>query len=314
MGMGGVQTSNASGPESIFWNPSLISTLPGNYELSLMHIELYGGVANHDFIGFTAGLDSISNIGLAIIRLGIDNIPDTRFLYDASGIIDYNNIQFFSAVDYAGIISYKREMTKWNGLTFGANFKIVHRKAGSFAKAWGFGLDLGVNYEIGKWKLGAMGRDITGTFNAWSHSADLVEDVFQSTGNTLPSNSVELTVPKFFVGGSRMVLQRENWNLLFATDLLLSLDGRRNTLIPTRVFSVDPSLGLEFSLKEKIFIRSGASTFQRTEQGGTVTPHFGLGLLLEKFRVDYAITRLDGLNSGLFSHTFSLNILLEDER
>jgi hypothetical protein len=30
-------------------------------------------------------------------------------------------------------------------LSFGGNIKVIHRKVGSFATAWGFGLDAGVH-------------------------------------------------------------------------------------------------------------------------------------------------------------------------
>ena len=50
----------------------------------------------------------------------------------------------------------------------GGNVKIIHRKAGDFAKAWGFGIDVGLQYEKGPWRFGAVGKDITSTFNAWT--------------------------------------------------------------------------------------------------------------------------------------------------
>jgi hypothetical protein len=54
------------------------------------------------FVGFAMPIDSHqSHLGFSAIRFGVDDIPDTRFLYDANGAINYDNIRFFSAADYA---------------------------------------------------------------------------------------------------------------------------------------------------------------------------------------------------------------------
>jgi hypothetical protein len=36
----------------------------------------------------------------------------------------------------------------------GVTAKIVHNKAGGFARSWGFGADVGVMYTIKDWKIG----------------------------------------------------------------------------------------------------------------------------------------------------------------
>ncbi len=53
-------------------------------------------------------------------------------------------------------------------MSFGVNAKIIRRVVGKFAGAWGFGIDAGFQMRKGNWRFGAVAKDITTTFNAWS--------------------------------------------------------------------------------------------------------------------------------------------------
>ena len=55
---------------------------------------------------------------------------------------------------------------------------MIHRSVGKFAKAWGFGLDAGLQIRSKNWKFGIAARDITTTFNAWSYSFTDKEKIF----------------------------------------------------------------------------------------------------------------------------------------
>ena len=192
--------SNVSDGTAAYWNPAGLLNIKDKYEISLMHSEYFSGIANYDFLGFAIPIDTISHISLSIIRFGIDDIPDTRFLYDANGSVNYDNIQFFSASDYAFILSYARKLGILGGINIGGNFKVVHRTVGAFANSWGFGLDVGAQKTIGSWEFGLMLRDITGTFNAWSHNTEMVEDIYTLTGNVIPVSTLEVTLPRAIFG------------------------------------------------------------------------------------------------------------------
>ena len=70
--------------------------------------------------------------------------------------------------------------------------KLIYRQVGDMAHAWGFGVDLGAQYKVGKWQFGAVGRDLTSTFNAWTYTlSDRTIEVFESTGNAIPKNGLE---------------------------------------------------------------------------------------------------------------------------
>jgi hypothetical protein len=242
----------------------------------------------------------------------VDDIPDTRFLYDANGAINYDRIQFFSAADYGFFLSYGRRIPKLNNLQLGTSVKVVHRKAGDFATAWGFGIDIGAQYKIKEWNLGVMLRDITTTFNAWSHNPELVSDVYTQTGNEIPENSVEITLPKLILGASRQFAFGDNFTLLASVDLLTTFDGKRNALIKTDVFSMDPSFGVEGGYKQTAFIRFGVGDFQQIKEfdgstSGSFQPNFGVGVKLGNVSIDYALTDIGNQAESLYSHVFSIS-------
>jgi hypothetical protein len=254
-------------------------------------------------------------IGLSVIRFGVDDIPDTRYLYDANGALNYNNIRYFSAADYAFLLSYARETKLVPGLQLGANFKVVHRSVGQFANAWGFGLDAGAQYVRKKWRFGVMARDITGTFNAWSHNTSLIQDIYTQTGNEIPQNSIEVTIPKAILGIARQFKIHKKVGLLAAIDLANTFDGKRNVLLKSNVVSIDPMMGFEIDYNQIVFLRFGAGNIQKVKDfdKGTVTkfqPNFGVGVRISKLYIDYALTDIGNQAESLYSNVFSLKLAL----
>ncbi len=314
-GMSNVQSAAVNDVTSAYWNPAGLQRITTKYDVGLMHAEYFAGIAKYDYAGFATRLDSQSVIAASIIRFGIDDIPDTRYLFDgdgnANGKINYNNIKFFSAADYAFLISYARKSKLIEGLNLGVNLKIINRTVGSFATAWGFGFDAGAQYKAGKWELGLVARDITGTFNAWSYNTALLKDVYAQTGNLLPKNSVEVTLPRLIPGVARNFKITKKIGLLAATDLIITFDGKRNTAIRTGVFSIDPAAGIELDYMKIVFLRFGMGNIQRikTFEGNystSVQPNFGLGVKISKFTIDYALTDLGNFSESLYSNVFSL--------
>lgn len=310
-GMSGVQSAVVNDVTAAYWNPAGLQQIKTRYDVGLMHAEYFAGIAKYDYAGFATRLDSQSVIAASIIRFGIDDIPDTRFLIDGSGTINYNNIKFFSAADYAFLVSYARKSNLIKGLNVGVNLKIINRTVGSFATAWGFGFDAGAQYTKGKWNLGLVAKDITGTFNAWSFNTELLKDAYAQTGNLLPKNSVEVTVPRLIPGIARSFKISKKFGLLAATDLIITFDGKRNTLIKTGVFSIDPAIGIEADYQKIVFLRFGLGNVQtiKTFDGTNATsiqPNFGLGVRISKFTIDYALTDLGNLSESLYSNVFSL--------
>ncbi len=292
-----------------YWNPAGLLEMNDNLQIGLMHAEYFAGIAKYDYASIAKKIDSSSAFGVSFIRFGVDNIPNTTELIDAQGNIDYDRITTFSAADYAFIFSYARKI---KGLDLGANAKIIHRKVGTFGKSWGFGLDLGAKYKVKTWSFGATFRDITTTFNAWSYSlSDETIDVFTLTGNDIPENSVELTLPRLLLGAGKDFKIKEKFNILAEVGFDATFDGKRNTLIQSDFMSLDPHMGLEISYNKMIYMRAGMGNYQRVldvtnRQVMTFQPNIGVGLKIKGVAIDYALTDIGDQSVALYSNVFSL--------
>lgn len=312
LALAGAQAPVATGIQAAYWNPAGLAFLEKRAEGSLMHASYFGGIANYDYAGLAIRTDSQSVLGISYIRFGVDDIPDTRFLIE-NGQVDYRRIRTFSSVDNAYLLSYARKNAGLPGLTLGGSFKLIYRRAGRFANAWGFGLDAGARYRLRKWNLGLVLRDVTTTFNAWSFNTTEFEQVFAQTGNAIPVNSTELTLPSLTLGISR------SWSFLKdkvavqpVLDVVNTFDGKRNTLLSSGVVSCDPRLGMEIRAFRVFAVRSGLGNWQRVRNfdGGLDWRYrftFGAGIRWKTFAIDYAITDLGGQSEALYSHIFSLN-------
>ncbi len=191
------------------------------------------------------------------------------------------------------------------------NFKVSHRKAGEFATAWGFGLDVGVQYDKGKWKFGAMARDITSTFNAWSYNTEKLEEVFTKTDNEIPANGLEITLPKLILGASYKTDLSKKFTLEPEIGLDVTFDGKRNVPIKSDLISVDPHLGMELAYSNFLFLRGGVGNIQQIRDFDNSTstslqPNFGVGIKIKNVTIDYALTNIGQVGETLYSNIFSL--------
>jgi len=296
-----------------YWNPAGLLGIKNDMQLGLMHSEYFAGIAKYDYGALARKIDSSSAFAVSFIRFGVDNIPNTTELIDAAGNVDYDKITQFSAADYAFIVSYARA-PKIKGLKLGGSAKIVRRIVGDFAGAWGFGLDAGIQYENKDWKFGLMARDISTTFNVWNYSlTDQMKDVFIATGNDLPTNSYEITLPRIILGAARKFDVTKDIGLLAELNADLTMDGKRNVLIKSDPLSVDPHLGLEFNYKEIVYLRGGIMNIQKEQDvtgkpTTTLMPIFGVGLKLKRLMIDYAKTDVGDNSIALSSHIISVRL------
>ncbi len=316
LGMSNANIATVEGVNSGYWNPAGLLKQKSDLEVSLMHAEYFAGIAKYDYVGISKRIDSNSVAGISLLRFGVDNIPNTLDLVDANGNVDYSRISTFNAVDFAAILSYSRKIPKLKGMDIGGNFKIIRRKLGDFGGAWGFGLDAGVMYNYKDWKFAAMGRDITGTFNAWSYNmSDKDIATFQQTGNEIPSSSIEVTAPKLILGAARTFLfWKERISVLGEVNFINTFDGKRNTVIKTNLWSLEPAFGVEVGYKGFVYLRGGIGNIQKqlndkaTEYITTMQPNFGVGIKYKIFSLDYALTDIGDRSIALYSNIFSLKI------
>jgi len=314
LGMGKTQVSLADDATAGYWNPAALTNVHARYDGVLMHSELFSGVVKNDYAAFAMPLDDQSAIGVTVLRLGVDNIADTRALVNEYGQIDYGKISTFSVADYALLLSYARKLGP-EGLSVGGSGKLIYRNVGSYANAYGFGVDVGLQYNHKGWRVGLMARDITTTFNAWSIDVDK----FKATaipGEDVPRNSTEITLPRLVLGVGRQFVLPAQFTALVAVDLEATTDGKRNTLVSANPVSVDPRAGLEIGYRNLAFLRGGVGNYQKitsvVDQSEQWKGQYslGAGVAFSGLRIDLALSRLAVEKLGATSQTNSLIVSL----
>ena len=320
LAMASAQVATVSDATAGYWNPAALANIR-DPQLSLMHAEYYAGIGKYDFAALALPLkDGKRTLGLTLLRFAVDDIPNTIFLVQPDGSVDFSNITTFSSQDMAFIVSLAQQAKMWGDkkVNFGVNAKIIYRTAGDFATAWGFGFDAATQIEGKNWKLGIVGKDITTTFNAWSFSLDeAIREVFYETENQIPGKSIELTAPQLLIGGSYNFKLSKKLNLLVEGDLDVTFDGKRNEVISTNPVSIDPRLGLELSFKDIFFVRAGVNNFQQVlDDRDTLNnrkiwiyqPSVGAGFKVGDVQIDYAFVNLANQSYPLYTHVFSLRV------
>lgn len=314
LGMSNAVVTSTNDATSGYWNPGHLTEIDNDIQISLMHSEYFAGIAKFDFGSIAKTIDEKSAFGVSFIRFGVDNIPNTTELIDAQGNVNYDRISYFSAADMAFLLSYGRKV-KENWM-FGGSAKIIHRKVGDFASAWGFGFDLSSTYYTESWVFSCIARDVTSTFNSWNYElTDQMTETFLLTGNEIPQNSLELTLPRIILGASKNFDFNNNLSLLVELNTDITTDGQRNVLITGNPFSIDPHLGAELNINNYVFIRSGLGNIQKTYDLNnksivTIQPNIGIGLQIKGITIDYALTDIGDASVALYSNVFSLRINL----
>lgn len=296
-----------------YWNPAGLLGIESNIQLGAMHSEYFAGIAKYDYLSFATRPDSTSAFGVSMVRFAIDGIPNTLDLIDANGIVDYDRVTEFSAADYGFLFSYAKKM-KIQGLRLGANAKIIRRKVGDFGGAWGFGLDVGSQYDYKSWRFAAMARDISSTFNAWSYTlTDETKEIFTLTGNEIPENSLEITLPRLLLAAARKFEFGTKFSLLTELDVDATFDGKRNVLLKSNFASLDPHFGFELGFKNFAFLRGGIGNIQYSRDFDNkivpmFQPNIGVGVKIKALTIDYALTDIGDQSVALYSNVFSLKL------
>lgn len=321
LAMGSAQVASVNDATAGYWNPAGLVGVKDVPNGGIMHAEYFAGIAKYDYASFAIPVqDNKRTIGFSLLRFAVDDIPNTLFLVEPDGSINYGNIQSFSSADYAFLFSFAQNVKedKDRRISVGANAKVIYRKVGKFASAWGFGLDAGVQMHGDRWHAGLVARDITTTFNAWTYKfTDKEKEVLYLTNNDIPVKSTELTSPRLVLGGGYDFRIGKSVELLAEANASLTFDGKRNTVISSKAVSVDPHIGVEAKIKEVFFVRAGITNFQKAlADGDTLNqkkvwiyqPSLGAGFKIKNVMLDYAFTNLANQSNPLYTHVFSLRL------
>lgn len=294
--LGGVGTGIANDVTAGYFNPSALSLI--NYpQIAVLHESRFAGEINYDYAAGAMPIDSLQTVSLSAIRLGLDGIKDSRnALIDRNGNgrlddddrIDPDKITIGGAADWAIYGSYARRVN--DQLAVGGSLKFIYKTVLEHS-AWGLGVDLSATYRpTEELSLGAVLADATKSLLIWD------------TGNQ------EFIVPTLRLGAAYRYRFSNDHSVMPAVDGSFRFEGRKESaMVDLGVASLDVQAGLEYSYKDRVFLRGGYTDLEQIT--------FGAGVKLPKLNIDYAFTRQ---NSDLASlgatHRISLTLTLEEPK
>src|ERR1700712_713158 len=111
LAMGGAQVASAKDATAGYWNPAGLMGIKEQANVGLMHADYFGGIAKYDYLSAAKPIqDGKRALGISILRFAVDDIPNTLFLVEPDGRVNYDNIQTFSTADYAFLLSFAQKI------------------------------------------------------------------------------------------------------------------------------------------------------------------------------------------------------------
>jgi len=309
IGMGSAFVALANDGTAGYWNPAGLSEI--NYpQVILMHANRFSGEVNYDYLSVSLPWNDKNAIGISVIRLGIDRIPDTRnalldYGFDnlsgtndegeGNGILDpgsherldISKIRYFSNTDYAFLFSFSKVKNK--AISYGANIKLLRRSIGENS-ALGVGFDVGILYKADSGlRLGANLMDITTTLVAWDNGTKELISPTIKTGL-----AYMYTIPYFDI----IVTPLVDWDIRFE-------NRKYASYLNLGAISCDMHYGLELCIKRRMYIRGGINDIKKFSTGA--------GISLPKLFIDYSFVSFNGEDGLGNSHRVSLSLIIDKD-
>src|ERR1700709_2515037 len=111
LGMGAAQSASVSDGTAGYWNPAGLTGVKDIPTINLMHASYFDNIGKYDYAAFAIPVsDNKRTLGFSILRFAVDDIPNTLFLVEPDGSINYGNITTFSSADYAFLFSFAQKI------------------------------------------------------------------------------------------------------------------------------------------------------------------------------------------------------------
>ncbi|MEW6687011.1 MAG: PorV/PorQ family protein [Candidatus Edwardsbacteria bacterium] len=275
LAMGGAYTALASDATGAYWNPAGIAQME-RPQITFMHSATFGDLVKYDYLGLVKP-GGKATLGFCLLRLGIDEIPDTRGALldedndgemDQGEKLDEEKIKMIRDEELALFTSYA--LKKKKNLFWGVSAKLLGKFIGE-NQSLGIGFDVGCLYSPFPFlSLGMNFQDPTGTILVWDTGRKEIITPTCRTGFALKRKTN--SPPGMF-------------NLSFDTET--RFEGRKTAAqFAISSLSIDTHLGVEYWLKNTVALRLGLDK-------GNLT--VGAGLKYKRFQVDYAFLNNEDL-------------------
>lgn len=312
LGMGGAHIGIAQDASAGYWNPAGLAHVAFP-EIAYMHAERFAGIVSFDYGGGVYPVNERSTVGVSFIRSGVNDIKNTLDAWDTERNQPRPNpgdhITTFSAADYAFFVSFARRIN--DQLSAGITGKVIQRSIGDFATAWGYSVDVGVQFRTGQWMLGATLQDVSTMLQSWSVNQDALRPIEEIFGERMPEGGTEIVLPVIRLGsGYRFVFDEHAVTL--GADVDVVFDGKQVQAVNLGDVSLHPRLGAEYVFKQVLALRAGLNRMGSNGRGGVdIVPTVGAGIHLSRFMVDYGFGDFAGMPSELgYSHRISASVRL----
>ena len=321
IGMGGAFTAVCDDASAAWWNPAGMVFLPYR-EVMIQHAEQFGSLETHDVLTGVFPLGGEKGhqaaLGVSLVRVAVDDIPITPrpgSLRPGIDFLDYgidndpttpdygqgdgiwepgerllltaDNLYMASSSQMVGTISYaKHHGTRW---TFGGNLKFARQSLpdtipGEHVTSFGAGLDAGVIYmPTDAITIGAMMRDLTTTYLAWSNGTR------------------ETVIPSLTTGSGFNFYPAEHHAMTWGVDIAWGFENRAlDSQVHVGSVTLDFRTGLEYWYRNTLALRTGVN-------GKDLT--FGAGLRYKQLGFDYAasLNRFFAANDKSFPNDQNLD-------
>ncbi len=131
-----------------YWNPAALTGVQDYPSLNFMHASYFDNIGKYDYGSIAIPVsDNRRTLGLSILRFAVDDIPNTLYLVEPDGSINYGNITTFSSADYAVLLSFAQKIKddddfkmsfggsdQWGNIVTGT--ELIRRKCGGEAFAF----------------------------------------------------------------------------------------------------------------------------------------------------------------------------------
>jgi len=98
LAMGSALSASVGDATAGYWNPAGLTNVTNHPQVVAMYASYFSGIAKYDYAAVAIPTQNgKGTLGFTVLHFGVDDIPNTLYLVQPDGSINYNNITSFSS-------------------------------------------------------------------------------------------------------------------------------------------------------------------------------------------------------------------------